>query len=68
MNPPSAHATEIRLPAARATRLTSARNVVLALAMLAILATAVLMAQHAVDGAAPAATLSVIGETFDKGF
>jgi hypothetical protein len=68
MNHRSAHATEIGLPAAPATRRAGARSVVLALAIAAILAVAVLMAQHAVDGAAPAATLSVIGETFDKGF
>jgi drug/metabolite transporter (DMT)-like permease len=43
-------------------------GVALALVALFALAAAALMARASVDGAAPPATLSVIGETFDKGF
>ena len=68
MNHATAHAAEIRGAATRLPRLRIARSFVFALMALAIVAAGALMMHGFVGGAAPAATLSVIGETFDKGF
>jgi hypothetical protein len=68
MNPSTAHAGAISGTATRPQRPGGLAGVLFALVILCVLASAVLMAQRTADGAAPAATLAVIGETFDKGF
>jgi hypothetical protein len=64
----TAHAGEIPGTATRLPRLSVASSFAFALVVLGILGAVILMAHWSADGAAPAATLSVIGETFDKGF
>ena len=68
MSHPIAHAGEIPGTGTRLPRLSVASGFAFALVVLGILGTVILMAHWSDDGAAPAATLSVIGETFDKGF
>ena len=63
-----AHAGEIPGTATRLPRPSVASSFAFTAVMLGILAAVILMAHWSADGAAPAATLSVIGETFDKGF
>lgn len=64
----SAHAGELPAAMGQLPRLSGARGLVLALITACILGAAALLAHWSVRGAAPAATLSIIGETFDKGF
>ena len=68
MSHPIAHAGEIPGTATRLARLSVASGFAVAVVLLGILGAVILMARWSVEGAAPAATLSVIGETFDKGF
>jgi hypothetical protein len=68
MNPSTAHAGAIAATGTRPQRPGSLAGVLFALVILCVLAAAALVAHRSADGAAPPATLAVIGETFDKGF
>jgi len=64
----TAHASQIQGTASRQRRLAHAPSIVFAGLLLVTLVTMALMAHWSVEGAASPATLSIIGETFDKGF
>jgi hypothetical protein len=70
MSHPTAHACDISAvaPTTPQPRAAVVRRFALVLMLLGILGALAVMAHWSVEGAAPPATLSVIGETFDKGF
>jgi hypothetical protein len=68
MNPSAARVATLSETGSKRRRRGGAPGVLLALLILLLLASATLMVHPGADGAAPAATLSVISETFDKGF
>jgi|HubBroStandDraft_5_1064220.scaffolds.fasta_scaffold217351_1 hypothetical protein len=68
MNHPTLHAGALPATATRPYPRGGPSAIGLALVIFCVLAAAAFMAHESVEGAAPAATLSVIGETFDKGF
>lgn len=61
-------AAEMASGAPRAGRLPGVHALVALLILVGLLAGTALLVHWSVGGAAPAAALSVIGETFDKGF